>query len=103
MISFCERFPEVKDIKETEMNKGKRRHHSAEFKVQVVLEAAPGVFDQSRSAAKQELGKEQKSWRVGEAKPINSSRLSVAQLFWFSVNWKKQVEALRSGRVGFGV
>jgi hypothetical protein len=25
------------------------------------------------------------------------------QMFWFSVNWKKQVEALRSGRVGFGV
>jgi transposase InsO family protein len=24
-------------------------------------------------------------------------------LFWFSVNWKNQVEALRSGRVGFGV
>jgi ABC-type polysaccharide/polyol phosphate transport system ATPase subunit len=24
-------------------------------------------------------------------------------LFWFSVNWKKRVEALRSGRVGFGV
>jgi transposase-like protein len=62
------------------MNKGKRRHHSAEFKVQVVLEAAPGVFDQSRSAAKQELGKKQQSWRVGGAKPINSSRLSVAQL-----------------------
>lgn len=24
-------------------------------------------------------------------------------VFWFSVNWKKRVEALRSGRVGFGV
>jgi hypothetical protein len=24
-------------------------------------------------------------------------------VFWFSVNWKNQVEAIRSGRVGFGV
>jgi peptidoglycan/LPS O-acetylase OafA/YrhL len=35
--------------------------------------------------------------------PFTYGFAGVAVLFWFSVNWKKQVEALRSGRVGFGV
>jgi hypothetical protein len=42
MISFCRRFPGVKDIKETEMSKGKRRNHSAEFKARIALEAWAG-------------------------------------------------------------
>jgi hypothetical protein len=44
MIRFCGRFSGVKGIKETEMSKRKRRHHSAEFKARVALEAIKGIM-----------------------------------------------------------
>jgi hypothetical protein len=42
--SLLRNFSGFKDIKETEMSKGKRRHHSAEFKARVALEAIKGIM-----------------------------------------------------------
>jgi transposase-like protein len=89
--------------------KQKRRNHSPEFKARVALEAIRGVKTVQQIAADNHLHPVQVTqWKTQmlEAAPGVFERGRSAakqQLFWFSVNWKNQVEALRSGRVGFGV